>query len=345
ILSPTNDLQADDVVRLLRQRGANCFRFDSAVFPSQAEYSLSYEATGRAQYILRAGGQTIDLSRLGSVWYSFPTMPVPHLHTAEAHREYVLKESLSFLYDAWHAADCLWVPAQHFVIQRAQLKATQLSVAGALGLELPPTLFTNSPDDFLEFYRRHNGQVVSKVAGFAMGRNGHESFGRYTEVVSKRDVGYAQAVRYCPLIFQAYVPKRLELRITVVGRKVFPAEIRSQEANHTRHDWRRYDHLKTRYHVHDLPTEIGQRCVELVERLGLCYGAIDMILTPDGRYVFLEINPQGVYHWIECFTGLPISEAICDLLLSEVPPTNRPGISSPHTSEDCRDGLPAGNAC
>jgi glutathione synthase/RimK-type ligase-like ATP-grasp enzyme len=53
-----------------------------------------------------------------------------------------------------------------------------------------------------------------------------------------------------------------------------------------------------------------------VERLGLCYGAIDMVLTPDGRYVFLEINPNGQYLWIEEAAGLPISDAICDLLMS-----------------------------
>jgi hypothetical protein len=41
-----------------------------------------------------------------------------------------------------------------------------------------------------------------------------------------------------------------------------------------------------------------------------------MILTPDGRYVFLEINPSGQYLWIEDNTGLPISSAICDLLMA-----------------------------
>jgi glutathione synthase/RimK-type ligase-like ATP-grasp enzyme len=50
--------------------------------------------------------------------------------------------------------------------------------------------------------------------------------------------------------------------------------------------------------------------------MGLSYGAIDMILTPDGRYVFLEINPNGQYYWIEQMTGLPISDAVCDLLIA-----------------------------
>jgi hypothetical protein len=40
------------------------------------------------------------------------------------------------------------------------------------------------------------------------------------------------------------------------------------------------------------------------------------VVTPDERYVFLEINSNGQYLWIELATGLPISDAICDLLLA-----------------------------
>jgi glutathione synthase/RimK-type ligase-like ATP-grasp enzyme len=208
------------------------------------------------------------------------------------------------------------MPAPPAVDQQAHLKAAQLDVARALGFELPPTLITNSPADFLDFYRAHNGNVVSKLAGGAFFRSLATSFARYTEVVSKRDVGYAYTVRYCPAIFQAYVPKRVELRITVVGRRVFAVEIHSQVSNHTRHDWRRYDMAETPHMAHDLPSGVEQRCVQLVEQLGLCYGAIDMVVTPDGRYVFLEINPNGQYLWIEEATGLPISDAICDLLMT-----------------------------
>ena len=32
--------------------------------------------------------------------------------------------------------------------------------------------------------------------------------------------------------------------------------------------------------------------------------------------MFLEVNPQGQCQWIEELTGLPINEAICDLLIA-----------------------------
>lgn len=317
ILTQPLDPHADRVVEMLRERGAHFVRFHPQEFPSKAGISLSLSATGQVQYELRVSGGVIDLNRVKVVWYRRPMAPVPHEEiTNKLTREAVVEECEPFVQDVWNSLDCQWVPAPVVVFKRAQFKASQLKVAGKLGFELPPTLITNSPADFLEFYREHNGQIVNKRVGFAFFSTVGTPFVRYTEVVSTRDVGYAHSVRYCPIIFQAYVPKRVELRITVIGQEVFAAEIHSQVSNHARHDWRRYDDNETRYLPHALPSDVAQRCIQLVEELGLCYGAIDMIHTPDGRYVFLEINPNGQYLWVELATGLPMSEAICKLLMS-----------------------------
>jgi glutathione synthase/RimK-type ligase-like ATP-grasp enzyme len=320
ILAEPLDAHANHVGQKLRERGADFVQFDCAQFPSQAELSLAFSEPGQIRYILSAREKPIDLHGLKAVWYRRPKHPAAHQEIKdEKSHHYVEEECKIVIYDAWNSLDCLWVPAHRAVLQRAQFRASQLKLAGALGFELPPTLFTNRPGDFLEFYRRHNGNIISKLAGTSFFDCLGQTFSRYTEVVSKKDVGYAEAVRYCPMIFQAYVPKRVELRITVIGFQVFAAEIHSQESNHTRHDWRRYDNFRTRYLPHELPRDVEQRCVRLVEQLGLCYGAIDMVVTPDGRYVFLEINPNGQYLWVEDATGLPISDALCDLLISGTP--------------------------
>ena len=316
VLTEPSDPTADHVLQMLTARGAEFVRFNLADFPARSSLSIGYAPNGEMRSLLRVGEQAVDLAQLQSVWIRRPNPPVPHERIQDAAvREFVADECKAFLRDLWSALDCRWLPGPPAVIQHAQFKATHLRVAGELGLELPPTLVTNNPDEFLDFYQQHNGNIVSKLAGFAFDGDVAKTFVRYTEVVSKRAVGYATAIQYCPVILQAYVPKRLELRITVVGREVFAAEIHSQHTHHTRHDWRRYDLGQTPHFPHDLPPEVHERCVRLVERLGLCYGAIDMILTPDGRYVFLEINPSGQYLWIEEQTGLPISAAICDLLM------------------------------
>lgn len=315
ILSHPDDEHVELLAEKLHARGANFRIFDHAQLPSSSDASLFYSPTGKTGYTLRVNGETINLNQLTTVWYRRPTPPVPHVRITDlANRRYVEEECENFLQNVWNCLDCCWVPAIPTVIQRAGFKASQLKLAATLGLEIPPTLITNNPSDFLDFYQHHNGHVISKVPGSSFRRHAGHTFSRCTEVVSKRDVGYAQSVRYCPAIFQAYVPKRFELRITVVGQKVFAAEIHSQHTNRTRHDWRRYDHGHTPYYPHELPPDVGQRCVRLVEKFGLCYGTIDMVFTPDERYVFLEINANGQYLWIENATGLPISDALVELL-------------------------------
>ncbi len=319
ILTQPFDPHADHVSQMLGARGAEFARFDPADFPAQASLSVGYAPNGQMRSFLRQGVTPIDLTQLQSVWSRRPQSPVPHEQIQDAAtREFVALDCKTFVQDLWNALPCRWLPGHPAAIQRAQLKASQLRLAAELGLELPPTLITNSREEFLDFYGQHNGNIVSKLAGPAFDRTvgNAASVSRYTEVVSKRHVGYAASLQYCPMILQAYVPKRLELRITVVGQDVFAAEIHSQQTHHTRHDWRRYDLSHTPHFPHALPPEVQERCVQLVERLELCYGAIDMILTPEGRYVFLEINPAGQYLWIEEETGLPISAAICDLLMA-----------------------------
>lgn len=311
------DGHAECVITKLRDRGTNPVVFDYGWFPAQAQLSLSCTAQGRARFMVRTGQDTIDLTDINVVWLRRPTAPVAHTDIQDDRmRRAIQIDCRNFLYDLCDALPCLWVPGSPTVVSRTQHKVAQLQLASALGFEVPPTLITNCPADFLEFYRQHNGHIVSKTAVVSAFQLLDSTLSRYTEVVSKRDVGYAHSIRYCPMLFQAYVPKRVELRITVVGQQVFAAEIHSQQTNHTRHDWRRYDLAETPHYPHVLPPEVTQRCLRLVQALGLCYGAIDMVVTPDDRYVFLEINPSGQYLWIEQLTGLPITDALCDLLIA-----------------------------
>lgn len=319
VLTGPEDMHADSVIERLSRRGVPHVRIDNADFPARASVSFACSPDGRGAATLVTQGQNIDLDRVSAVWLRRPRPPVAHADVVDpVYRAYAEEECAGFLEGVWDALPCRWLPATLPVIRRAAHKPRQLRVAGELGLTLPPTLITNDPEELLEFYARHRGDIVSKLPSPAMTRTlRHIEVARYTQRVTPRDMGYADSIRYAPAIFQAYVPKRLELRITVVGERVFAAEIHSQKANRTRVDWRRYDLQHTPHHPHALPDDVRRGCVELVKRLGLCYGAIDMVLTPDGRYVFLEINPNGQFLWIEQATGLPISDAICDLLISE----------------------------
>ena len=72
------------------------------------------------------------------------------------------------------------------------------------------------------------------------------------------------------------------------------------------------------HQVIELPTCVQNQCVAITNALGLQFGAIDYVIDRNGNFVFLELNPNGQWAWIENITGLDISGAISDLLIKNI---------------------------
>jgi glutathione synthase/RimK-type ligase-like ATP-grasp enzyme len=319
ILSAPSDPHANVVHAKLQERGAAVTWFDPAEIPARARLAVRLRADGRIRrWIERDEGPTLELEQVTAVWHRRPGAPTPCASITDATaRAYVIEECREVVLHLMDSLECLSVPAPKPVYRRAENKISQLVHAAAVGLDVPETLLGSSPQAFLELCRELDGRLISKMPSGTLSRQlGQTELLRFTERVAVRDIRWAHTLRHGPVAVQGYVDKEVELRVTVVGPRVFAAEIHSQATRQTKHDWRHYDHLNTPLRPHALPERVAEQCRAVVRRLGLCYGALDLILTPDGRYVFIEVNPNGQYLWIEEETGLPISDAICDLLVS-----------------------------
>ncbi|WP_424532951.1 MvdC/MvdD family ATP grasp protein [Sphaerisporangium viridialbum] len=318
ILTGDDDPHADRVGDLLTERGARVTVFNPGDFPVSARVDLTYAAGGPIRRTLRTGKRDIDLDAVTALWWRRPTRPAPHPEILDpAVAAHVARECESLVTDLWESLPCPHLPARESVFRRAGHKASQLAHAAELGFPIPETVITTDAESFLDFHDRHDGLVITKplYVPWIEDVAGEVTLNRFCEPVSARDLAHAQGLRFCPVIVQERVPKRVELRVTIVGRRIFAAEIHSQVSNRSSLDWRRYDTKVTPYRPHHLSGEVAARCLALMDRLGLRYGAIDLILTPDGRHVFLEINPNAQWLWVQNLTGLPISEAIRDFLL------------------------------
>jgi len=130
--------------------------------------------------------------------------------------------------------------------------------------------------------------------------------------VREVDLALMDTVRFAPVIFQELIPGGLDIRVTVVGDRLFPAEIRAGESAYE-FDFR-LDSAHAPIDVHVLPEAVRQRLLALMAHFGLRYGAIDLRLAPDGDYVFLEINPAGQWLFVEIATGQQISAALAGLM-------------------------------
>jgi len=315
VVTESGDNHADLVIEDLMARGADVVRFASSTYPTCARLSL---ACGEHPHLtLELQGRTLDLDAVRVAWVRRPDPPRPHPEIEDARQqEYARLECGAFVADVLAALRCPLVPGPSGLVQRAQLKGSQLRVAASLGFAIPDTLVTSDRAAALAFWQRHQGRVLAKLPNsVAFHQALGQEFARYAGRVTHRDLMHLDDLRFAPVTFQSYVEKRVELRATVVGQEVWTAEIDSQASNQASEDWRHYDLEQTPHAPHALPEAIRRRCVDLVHGFGLRYGAIDMILTPDGQYVFLELNPNGQYLWLEEVGGLPLTRAMADLLV------------------------------
>ncbi|MBU2669870.1 hypothetical protein KOI35_40805 [Actinoplanes bogorensis] len=311
ILTAPSDVHADAVERELKARGAAWLRFDPAEVPSKAQLSVGIRDNRLSRTLVR-GPETTDLNAVTAIWFRRPGRPVAPAHLSGGTGKYTVDESRTFVSDVWETLDVPALPAPRPVVKRAQHKIRQLQLALEAGFEVPATVAGNDPGRVLDLFSHTGGRMIVKQVGLGYLGGGRL---RYTEPVTHRDIVHADGVRHCPFIAQERIDKQVELRVTVVGDRVFTAAIESQRSNHARHDWRRADQANIRLTSWELPDDIAARCVDLVRRLGLSYGAFDLVVTPDGRYVFIEVNPSGQYLWVEEATGLPISAAVADWLM------------------------------
>jgi glutathione synthase/RimK-type ligase-like ATP-grasp enzyme len=125
------------------------------------------------------------------------------------------------------------------------------------------------------------------------------------------DLNYLEQVRLGMHLFQERVDKVSDIRATVVGDQIFACEIASQDQGELL-DWRLKSNLPMKEYI--VSKELKQRCLLLMDKLGLTFGALDFCKTPDDRLIFLEVNPNGQYLWIEQALDMPISLELAKLL-------------------------------
>lgn len=305
------------VCKELEARGERAYRFDTDRYPQDARISFEV-STGVARTEFRSGNDALDAAEIGAVWFrrsrvgeQLPADLTPSMRRA------CVRELQAVLHGALAQLAVPFVDGESCV-SRASHKPLQLCVARAVGFDVPDTLLTSDGRDARRFLGEPPRPLVAKTLTHFRIDEDERARVVMTSRVEARDLDDDAALALCPMIFQENVAKALELRVLVVGEEVFAAAIDSQMHAHTSIDWRAgARELADAWFAHELPRVVAERARELVRRFELHFGAIDMILTPDGRYVFLEINPQGEFSWLE-ETGprFPISRAIAHLLAS-----------------------------
>lgn len=205
-------------------------------------------------------------------------------------------------------------PQNHY---SANNKLDQLKFALGQGIYVPDTIVTTDPEQVKTFYAKHNGRICFKLQRGAVVRTPEGDKVVYTNMVTEENMKRVSSVASCPSLFQKYIPKDFEVRVISTDGVSIGIAIHSQDSDSegSRIDYRRYDLDKVKYHEVELPEEVQRFCASMLQHYGLHYGAYDFIKSKDGRYVFLELNPNGQWLWLEEQSGVNLTKQIAENLI------------------------------
>jgi hypothetical protein len=310
IISADSDAHARALTSRLAARGGSYRLLDLSQFPVRSTLTIDFGARGNDRTARWHGDPgSLHFADCRVVWWRRPQPFAidPAVSDAE-NRNFAIVEAHSAFFGLWLTLEVFWInhPTRD---EEAARKVYQLKVAQQVGLRIPDTRITNDVEEARSFItQRGSSQTVYKA--FA----GTEHAWRETRILGPGELDLIGNVRFAPVIFQEYIPAGVDLRITAVGERLFPAAIHSRGTEYEV-DFRMVM-ASARFEEVTLPPEVTESLHALMQRLGLVYGAIDMRRTPDGEYVFLEINPAGQWLFVEERTGQQITEALADLMLA-----------------------------
>ncbi len=319
LLTHSGDYYTIDLVQAaVAARGARPVRVNTDTYPTALGLTVEQLGGRPRRHLLSAAGQQLDLDDVKAIWARrlWPGRMPAEMDAQMA--AYATREARTAFFDTFSLVDARWVnPLQAML--RAESKILQLKLAEQEGLSLPPTLITNFPEQARSFWDDHDGKVVTKLLGaLTQTMNATGDF-MYTSRVSEADLDALDGLRLCPQVFQAEVDKASELRCIVVGDEVFVGALHATGSLRGRVDWRTLTTADGVDWEHaELPADVKAQLIGLTRRLGLIYGAADLIVTPAGEHVFLEVNPAGEWGWLQRDLSLPIAEAIADALLTDI---------------------------
>jgi len=299
IVTNTEDAHANVVEDRLAERSIEFARLNSDNFakPKATWVSMSDSTFtfGEQQY----------LKGVSKVWYRKVYFPEGDSPTQSFIRQELqgLFESVLDMYG--HA---VWVNNRS-ALSRARLKLPQLEVAQKVGLLTPATIVTNCQSHLEDFYRVHGKQIVAKPIQAQVIGSGENACVVGTRTLTPEH--FVAATEMTPCFAQEKLAIVAEYRVLVFGTRLFgfrltPSvrvdDIKQAELSQIRHEeWQ-------------VEAALGKKLLALVKQYGLLFAAIDLVETVNGNIVFLELNPNGQWLWLQYMTGVNLLDPFIDFL-------------------------------
>lgn len=304
-----NDLHIKTVQSCMEAMGRKAYIFDRSSKGNQ----ITIDPENKFN-VFNIDGEILNFNEISSVWWRLKPDPYLGSDISEKGTRDFIDTEWRFTLNSiqFYLKNVKWINNPKYQ-HEINYKPYQLLLAKECGFTIPDTKITNNPKEVLKMFEKTENTVYKQV-GWTMFPNGEVI---YTNKINREMItNNYEGLEICPGIFQEYVEKEYELRITVIGDVIFSVKINSQLSEQTKIDWRK-DQFQNMYEVYDLPEKLINNIREFQRKSGLVYGAYDLIKSKSGGYVFLECNPSGQWLWMENKLGIPISETFAHYLMNE----------------------------
>jgi glutathione synthase/RimK-type ligase-like ATP-grasp enzyme len=303
ILSSIYDFASDLVALELKDRGIPFLRLNREQLD---EYEIALDPAGPTLSARHGVNRWQVSPDLKSVWFRQPVFlrntPAEPL---SPEGQLKLSQWMAFLRGLSVFQNAHWMNAPQ-ATYLAESKPYQLLLARQLGFNVPRTLVGN---DALAIADEFELPFVVKSLDTVLVRDGDDTLFTYTTI--QRSHLESNSIRSAPVIAQTLIEPKTDIRVTVVGDTVFAACILGN-GRPVSGDWRVLPKDDLSYPDYELDRDTNRRCVDLVVKLGLSFGAIDLVDSEVGTQ-FIEINPTGEWAWL-ANADRPVENAIVDWL-------------------------------
>lgn len=263
------------------------------------------------EIIIETDKGLIDLNKVSAVWYRRPVEPKAHeaVKSPQA-RHYAEEEGYYYIKNLWRMLrHTSWI-SNPDAISWANVKLDQLKVARHIGMKIPDTLATTDPVVAQRFYDTHPCGVIVKPFTVNTLEYKDTLASIMTSRVTNEMMLNIEQVKYGITFFQQEIAKEFEVRVTVIGDDVYAAKVDSQSDERRKVDWRNTSNNPIVWYKHIIPDDLANQCRQVVDHYGLRFGTFDFAFTPEGEYVFFEMNPNGQWAWLEIELGYPMTDSL-----------------------------------
>jgi hypothetical protein len=298
ILGSAEDEHARHVATTVADRGATVHWLDGRQFPASAKIAMDPAATG---HLVTAAGERVPFESIRSVyWRSYYSAGYADLPNAEQ-ADLAYTDSQCLLHSLLIELPARWVNGWSG-FQRHQCKPAALARVKRLDLRqlrIPETLWSNDPAALVGVAERVGMCVFKPVHGGAHTRQLQQSH------LAPENLAH---LRHAPVTIQQQIPGT-DVRVFLAGERALACELLSDAL-----DFRDDDDPEIR--ACELAPGIVADCRQIAKALDLLWTGIDLRRTPAGDYFYFEANPSPMFLGFETRCGLPITEALVDLLLA-----------------------------